>query len=106
MKAYFKGDKDVLIFEPIPQSKRGRPKKDVTDTNVGKTNADHIRSMTDEELAMEFARASMSGAIKSLGDDGINGTIKRAIENDLARKWLYWLKQPYREEMDKNGCVH
>ena len=67
------------------------------------TNADHIRSMTDEELAMEFAKASMSGAIKSLGYDGIQGTIKRAIENDLARQWLYWLKQPYREETDKNG---
>ena len=81
MKAYFKGDKDVLIFEPIPQSKRGRPKKDVTDTNVGKTNADHIRSMTDEELA-DF--------LVDLADDG----------DLLIRDWL---KQPYREEMDKNG---
>lgn len=28
MKAYFEGDKDVMVFKPIPISKRGRKKND------------------------------------------------------------------------------
>ena len=87
MKAYFEGDKDVFVFKPIPKAKRGRPKKDVTDINVGdKTNADHIRSMSDEELA---------SVIMCPYD----------VEPDLcySRKSCYacsldWLKQPYKED--------
>ncbi|MBQ5799322.1 MAG: hypothetical protein IIW18_01275 [Oscillospiraceae bacterium] len=82
MKAYFEGDKDVFVFKPIPKAKRGRPKKDVTDINVGhKSNADHIRSMTDGELA-EFLRNSFWGR----------------KQNARLFSLKEWLKQPYEEE--------
>ena len=51
------------------------------DTNVGcKTNADHIRSMTDEELAT---------LLEEVGYD--------SMEHRSAY-WLNWLKQPYKED--------
>ena len=89
MKAYFEGDKDVFVFKPIPKSKKGRPKKDVTDINVwDKTNADHIRSMTDEELARFLAEA-VNGCMRHTEvcevDDTCNGC------------FMEWLKQPYKE---------
>jgi hypothetical protein len=87
MRAYFKGDKDVFVFEPIPQSKRGRRKKDATDINV-LTNADHIRSMTDEELA-----GFLCDATYKENEQGypIMRTVNKAW-------WRKWLKQPCKEE--------
>jgi hypothetical protein len=48
---------------------------DVPVTDVGKTNADHIRSMTDEELAEKLC--------------------SQRLTKDM---WLYWLKRPYKED--------
>lgn len=80
MKAYFEGDKDVLVFKPIPASKIGRPKKNVPVTNVVKSNADHIRYMTDEELAEFLCRIDV-----------------RKGCTDMTR-WSEWIKQPYKED--------
>lgn len=58
--------------------------QDATDTNVGhKTNADHIRSMTDEQLG-EF-----------LGDWASES---KAWKCDGLGECLAWLKQPHKEE--------
>ena len=55
--------------------------QDATDINVGnKTNADHIRSMTDEELAKLF---------EEVGYDSME---------HRSTYWLNWLKQPYKED--------
>jgi hypothetical protein len=95
MKAYFEGDKDVFVFKPIPKAKRGRPKKDVTDINVGdKTNADHIRSMTDEELA-KFLLEIMSNSV--CFGEGMFPYHPCPQEQDCEKCGLGWLKQPYKE---------
>ena len=57
------------------------------------TNAEHIRSMTDEELA-EF----LCDATYKENEQGY--PIMRTVNKVWWRKWL---KQPYREETDKNG---
>ena len=102
MKAYFEGDKDVLVFKPIPASKIGRPKKNVPVTNVVKSNADHIRSMTDEELAeylwvetdktfnycdvcKHYRLTAPHCAVRSQGSECIKARVD-------------WLKQPYKED--------
>ena len=46
------------------------------------TNADHIRSMTDEELAVWMAECNAYG------------------EGAIASQWMPWLKQPYKEGQD------
>ena len=53
-----------------------------------KTNADHIRSMTDEELA-ELLLNGNSSKVCPNGCDGCDG--------DCDGKMLNWLKQPYKE---------
>ena len=68
------------------------------------TNADHIRSMTDEELAERGARHTVafvdngqSGYYASAwetSDGSIFWTEQSAIEHELQ-----WLKQPYKEEV-------
>jgi hypothetical protein len=70
------------------------------DTNV-RTNADHIRSMTDEELAelfKAFCEASEcitpSGAVCPFYS---TCPIDQCVGNHL---WLNWLKQPYKEATD------
>lgn len=90
MKAIFKGDKDTYVFEPIQKTKRGRPKKNVPDIKVGKTNADHIRSMTDEELAVMFAMLKVE--LTRL-DRPVRPYHGRDVNDNYD-----WLKQPYKEE--------
>ena len=59
--------------------------QDVTDTNVGrKTNADHIRSMTDEELKLYLC--SLSGC------PGCNWGAAGGCDLED------WLKQTYKED--------
>lgn len=54
-----------------------------------KTNADHIRSMTDEELA-EFLRWDICSKVR--GDNRMcNGWCEECVTD--------WLKQPYKEEV-------
>lgn len=49
------------------------------------TNADHIRSMTDEELAMY-----LGGLFQDLYEDGVGYSMH-------PWRWLEWLKQPHKE---------
>ena len=55
-----------------------------------KTNADHIRSMTDEELA-------------ELLLDGVDDTVCSSgccvCDGDCRGRMVNWLKQPYKEEV-------
>ena len=57
------------------------------DTNVP-TNADHIRSMTDEELAEFLDDSNSQGCVCPTKD--CEATCKQCIVN--------WLKQPYKGE--------
>jgi hypothetical protein len=62
-----------------------------TDTNAGhKTNADHIRSMTDEELAALLARETFRIAKPCFDAFGYG-----LEEQVIYAKRLVWLKQPY-----------
>lgn len=54
-----------------------------------KTNADHIRSMTDEDLGSVLFGA-LSANICPNGCDGCDG--------DCDKHTLDWLKQPYKED--------
>jgi len=49
MKAYFKGDKSVFVFDPIPKSQKGRKKK--------MSNFDRILNGTEEDLVDELEKA-------------------------------------------------
>lgn len=51
MKAYFEGEKGVLMFKPLPGRKRGRPKK--------RTNEERLKQMTTQELARELSLIAM-----------------------------------------------
>ena len=57
-------------------------------TTSTKTNADHIRSMTDEELA-KLLLDPVDEKVCPNGCDGCDG--------DCDGKMLNWLKQPYKE---------
>lgn len=66
--------------------------QDVTDTNVGdKTNADHIRSMTDEELAKFIPNWSYTDSCKC-GEHYVD------CNNECEKCVAEWLQQPYKEE--------
>ena len=63
-----------------------RASANVTLTCIGRivhkqTNADHIRSMTDEELAEWMSECNAYG------------------ERAIASQWMPWLKQPYKEDL-------
>lgn len=64
--------------------------QDVPDTNVGKTNADHIRSMTDEELARVMRGCDCPPSKRGMYCD----------ETRCEACWLEYLKQPYKEDED------
>ena len=66
-------------------------KQIVPDTNVVKTNADHIRSMTDEELA-EFLMSDICGTVGPEDFDCYGACVDCAV---------IWLKQPYKDGGDK-----
>ena len=70
-----------------------RASANVTLTCIGRivhkqTNADHIRSMTDEELARFLDDSNSQGCVCPTKD--CEATCTQCIEN--------WLKQPYEEE--------
>ena len=58
---------------------------------VIKTNADHIRSMTDEELARFIPNWSYTDACKC-GEHYVD------CNNECEKCVAEWLKQPYKEE--------
>lgn len=59
-----------------------------------KTNADHYRSMADVELAYALSEPFC---------DRRTTQECKSFHGDCPACVLDWLKQPYREEMDKNG---
>lgn len=65
--------------------------QDAADTNVGhKSNADHIRSMTDEELAWELMLWRCEAVAKHHGVSSEYPDTQQTIFD--------WLKQPYQED--------
>ncbi len=88
-------------FEAIcPPSNTRLP--DVPDTDVVKTNAYHIRSMTDEELAEWMEAHNVSCGIFSeyvaCGGEVVFGD--NTCDCDCATHYLNWLRQPYKEATD------
>lgn len=49
MRAYFEGDKNVLVFKPIPKGQRGHKKK--------QCNFDRVLNGTREDLVGELEKA-------------------------------------------------
>lgn len=78
----------ACMYCTLSQEETCRHRKDVPDTNVVKTNADHIRSMSDEELA-ELLLNGNAPMVCPNGCDECNG--------DCDGRMLEWLKQPYKE---------
>ena len=80
MKMYFKGDKNVLVFDPIPKGKRGRKKK--------LSNFDRVLNGTREDLvdelekAIKWARALSAKEWDSIvnGPGGLRGFIVETME--------------------------
>ena len=64
---------------------------DVPVIDVVKTNADHIRSMTDEELARDIMRLNFC-------PPNIDEYKECGAKADCHQCWLDWLKQPYKED--------
>lgn len=98
----------ACMYCTLSQEEMCRHRKDVPETNVVKTNADHIRSMTDEELAKRNVRkikTPVTGCYDygesytdyydafETSDGSIFWTEKPAVEYELN-----WLKQPYKED--------
>lgn len=56
-----------------------------------KTNADRIRSMTDEELSDKFEEIQLN-TVKAYGNDDL------LLKGELKKYWLDWLKQEVSDE--------
>lgn len=84
LKAYFEGDKNILVFKPIQRSKKGRKKK--------KINEERLKECGTKELAHELAliaewdRREVRKAKQGPG-----------LDNFMER----WLRQPAKEEKDE-----
>ena len=64
------------------------------------TNADRIRAMSDEELAVFQANRYAEAIFREKADNGvsISGTDKKALVADLYQVWLRYLRQPAEED--------
>ena len=90
----------ACMYCTLSQEEMCRHRKDVPDTNVVKTNADHIRSMTDEELADymsdhaidDFCYIICGGECKAIAT--FNKTPFQRCREIVSD----WLKQPYKED--------
>ena len=71
----------------------------VPDTDVVKTNADHIRSMTDEELANLLCTADWCETCDQMREEGTCKAME--LDGPLSKHCvsaaLRWLQQPYKE---------
>lgn len=83
MNAYFKGDKNVFVFEPIPKAKRGRKK--------AVCHFDRIRNGTNEDIVEELEKAIVWAR-------SLTGRQWNAITNSPGG-----LKAFIRETMERNG---
>ena len=78
MKAYFEGDKSVMVFKPIKKKQR-----------FFKTNEERLKTLSTDDLAKELAliacwdRAQVENARKGTG---------------LVQFMKHWLQQPAKEE--------
>lgn len=75
MKAYFEGEKGVLVFKPLPVGKRGRAKK--------KTNEERLKSMDTKELAHELALIAewdRSEVEKAKNGPGLEGFMEKWLK--------------------------
>lgn len=61
------------------------------------TTADHIRSMSDEELAMTLAESQIVLAELMLKQFGIDFTFSDANKEKIARKTMELIQQPWEE---------
>ena len=62
------------------------------------TNADRIRSMTDEELADWLARTQIANVAEALEIANIPWERKDSTEEETKRECLEWLQQPAEED--------
>lgn len=62
-----------------------------------KTNADHIRSMTDEELAALLDAFCETSECRT-GDGAVCPFFSDCAPDHAECDWKVWLKQPYKEE--------
>lgn len=67
---------------------------------VPDTNADRIRAMSDEELALFQAKRYAQSVFLDKEKDGVvlTGAAKEAFIADLYHVWLRYLKQPAEED--------
>ena len=90
----------ACMYCTLSQEEMCRHRKDVLVRNVVKTNADHIRYMTDEELAdymsdhsiEDFCCIICGGECKAVAS--FNKTSGQRCREIVAN----WLKQPYKED--------
>lgn len=63
------------------------------------TNADHIRNMSDEELAMFQAQRYAESIFRDKEEKRVmlSGSAKKDLIDRLYRTWLRYLQQPYKE---------
>ena len=69
-----------------------------------KTNADRIRAMSDEELAMFQAERSAADSFLRIKDEGheVTAAQRAALINRLYGTWMAYLKQPAEEADDES----
>ncbi len=79
MKAYFEGDKNVLVFKSI---RNGRWEKKIT-------NEERLKSLKTDDLAHELALIATWDRKQ----------VEKAIRGPGIEKFMLdWLQQPYKEE--------
>lgn len=72
--------------------------QDAADTNVGhKSNADHIRSMTNEELAALLDAFCEVSECRT-ADEAVCPFFNDCASDHAECDWKVWLKQPYKED--------
>ena len=64
------------------------------------TNADRIRTMSDEELAWFMAERFAKDSILRIAGQGsrVSNEVKNELKNGLYEIWIKYLKQPAEEE--------
>jgi hypothetical protein len=66
------------------------------DKNMPMTNADRIRSMTDEELALFLTERYAKESVLRVREQGYEPTATqiKALHEGLYLTWIRWLQQP------------
>ena len=87
----------ACMYCTLSQEEMCRHRKDVPDTNVVKTNAQHIRSMSDEELADYMSEHSIEDFCYIIcgGECKAIATFNKTPFQRCREIVSDWLKQPY-----------